>query len=80
MISESTARLVEHIAVLDDPSLVNIKNAPRAGIRTTPAGNAASRTVVGRRESTLVGRDDEMDRLRGSSTKRSRRNKAAWWE
>jgi len=28
MISESTVRLVEHIAVLDDPSLVNIKNAP----------------------------------------------------
>jgi class 3 adenylate cyclase len=61
MISESTARLVEHIAVLDDPSLVNIKNAPGPVSARRLRGMLASRAVVGRRESTLVGRDDDIE-------------------
>jgi len=63
MISESTVRLVEHIAVLDDPSLVNIKNAPEPVYARRLRGMLASRTAIGRRESTLVGRDDEMDSI-----------------
>jgi class 3 adenylate cyclase len=61
MISESTARLVEHIAVLDDPSLVNIKNAPEPVSARRLRGMLSSRAVVGRRESTLVGRDDDIE-------------------
>lgn len=61
MISESTARLVEHIAVLDDPSLVNIKNAPGPVSARRLRGMLASRAVVGRRESTLFGRDDDIE-------------------
>jgi adenylate cyclase len=63
MISESTARLVEHIAVLDDPSFVNIKHAAEPVSARRLQGMLASRTVVGRRESTLVGRDDEMEAI-----------------
>ena len=66
MISESTARLVEHIAVLDDPSLVNTKNAAEPVPARRLRGMLASRTVVGRRESTLVGRGDEMDTITGT--------------
>jgi adenylate cyclase len=63
MITESTARLVEHIAVLDEPSLVNIKNATEPVSARQLRGMLASRTVAGRRESTLVGRDDEIDAI-----------------
>jgi adenylate cyclase len=63
MISESTARLVEHLAVLDDPSLVKIKNAAESIPARRLRGMLASRTVVGRRESTLVGREYEMEMI-----------------
>ncbi|OBF34218.1 hypothetical protein A5724_16805 [Mycobacterium sp. ACS1612] len=60
MISESTARLVEHIAVLDEPSLVDIKNVAQPVPARRLRGMLASRAVAGRREATLVGRDDEI--------------------
>jgi class 3 adenylate cyclase len=63
MISESTARLVEHIAVLDEASLVKIKNATEPVSARRLRGLLASRTVAGRRESTLVGRDGEIDSI-----------------
>ncbi|MFG1929464.1 AAA family ATPase [Mycobacterium sp. NPDC048908] len=65
MISESTARLVEYIAVLDDPSLVNIKNVAQPVSARRLRGMLASRTVAGRRESTLVGRDDDIAAVTG---------------
>jgi class 3 adenylate cyclase len=60
MITESTARLVEHVAVVDDPSFVTIKNATLPITARRLRGMLASRTMAGRRESTLVGRDDDI--------------------
>jgi hypothetical protein len=64
MVSEATARLVEHVAVLDTPEMVAIKGAaaPVPARRLLAMG---VRTLVGRRESTLVGRDHEMDAIAG---------------
>ncbi len=66
LVSEATARLVEHIAVLEAPAKYAIKGSAepvpaRRLLAVTPAG-----VVAGRREAAFVGRDDEMvaiDRL-----------------
>jgi adenylate cyclase len=65
MVSESTARLVENVAVLDEPELVQIKGADlpvpaRRLIRTV-----ADPVLAGRRRWTLVGRQWEMRALTG---------------
>jgi class 3 adenylate cyclase len=61
MLSESTARLVEGAAVLDEPEMVHIKGATDAvparrlvGVTSQPGG-------IGRFKTTLVGRQWEMD-------------------
>ena len=63
MLSESTARLVENAAILDDPEMVEIKG----GDRPLPARRlldvSTGRDRVGRWGSTLVGRQDELDTL-----------------
>jgi class 3 adenylate cyclase len=63
MITESTARLVENVAVLDDPASVTIKNATEPITARRLRGMLASRAVAGRRESTLVGRDDDIEAI-----------------
>lgn len=64
MVSESTARLVENIAMLGDPELVNIKGARDPVFARRLLGIAAVRRA-GRVETTFVGRDWEMGALRG---------------
>ena len=63
MLSESTAHLVEHAAVLDDPELVRIKGARQSGSRAAAAGDRAARMpwpaapirrLVGRRSETAT--------------------------
>lgn len=65
MLSESTARLVEHFAVLGEQEKVHIKGADDP----VPARRLLSTTVqrgpIGRRESTLVGRRWELSALAG---------------
>jgi class 3 adenylate cyclase len=63
MLSEATARLVENAAVLDHPALVTIKGATEPVPARRLQAMAPYRTVVGRRESTLVGRDREMEAI-----------------
>jgi len=65
MLSESTARLVEHHTVLGAPESVHIKGAeePLAARRLLAA--AAEHAGIGRREPTLVGRTWEMNTLTG---------------
>jgi adenylate cyclase len=60
MLSESTARLVEHAAVLGEPEEVRIKGAadPVLARRLLAAGSEYA--PLGRREPTLIGRDAVM--------------------
>jgi len=65
MLSESTARLVEHGAVLGDPELVKIKGAPDAVPARRLLATAVDHPRIGRHEPTLVGRTWEMIALTG---------------
>jgi adenylate cyclase len=65
MVSNATARLVEHVAVLDRPEMVEIKGAAAPVPVRRLLAMGAKRTLVGRVESTLVGRDREMDSIVG---------------
>jgi adenylate cyclase len=61
MLSESTARLVEHATVLQAPEWVSVKGAAQPLPARRLLGAAAERERIGRREPTLVGRTGEMD-------------------
>jgi adenylate cyclase len=65
MLSESTARLVEHAAVLGEPERVRIKGGDDAvpARRLLAAGH--EHTQLGRRGPALVGREAEMDTVVG---------------
>ena len=63
MLSESTARLVEHITVLGTPEWVNVKGAEKPLLARQLLGSATERVAIGRREPTLVGRAWEMNTL-----------------
>ncbi len=60
MLSESTARLVEHIAVLAEPEWVHIKGADEPVCARRLVATEPRRGRVGRTESSLVGRHSEM--------------------
>jgi adenylate cyclase len=65
MLSESTARLVEHATVLGAPEWVNVKGAEDPLLARRLLGAAAERPGIGRREPTLVGRTWEMNTVAG---------------
>jgi adenylate cyclase len=65
MLSESTARLVENAAVLGEPEVVRIKGAGDPVAARLLVAVAAQRGSIGRRESTLVGREWELAALGG---------------
>ncbi|MDT5320383.1 MAG: hypothetical protein QOD88_2905, partial [Mycobacterium sp.] len=65
MLSESTARLVEHATVLGAPEWVNVKGAEEPLPARRLLGAAVDRVGVGRREPTLVGRAWEMSTVAG---------------
>jgi adenylate cyclase len=64
MVSDSTARLVEHSAILGEPELVHIKGAQLPVPARRLLGVATGRRTD-RVEATLVGRDWELGALRG---------------
>jgi len=68
MLSEASARLVEHVALLDHPAMVAIKGAAEPVPARRLLAMGARRAVVARRESALVGRDREMDAIAGILT------------
>jgi class 3 adenylate cyclase len=63
ILSESTARLVEHAAVLDEPELVRIKGAELPVPARRLLGMRPGHGVVARQEASLVGRRWEMAAL-----------------
>jgi adenylate cyclase len=63
MLSEATARLVEHVTVLEAPQMVTIKGATEPVPARRLRAMAPRGTLAGRRESTLVGRDREIEAL-----------------
>ncbi|HYB48265.1 MAG TPA: adenylate/guanylate cyclase domain-containing protein, partial [Streptosporangiaceae bacterium] len=63
MLSESTARLVEHLMVLADPEWVRIKGADQPVRARRLVGIGARDGLVGRTEASLVGRRWEMAAL-----------------
>jgi class 3 adenylate cyclase len=63
MLSESTARLVEHAAVLDEPDLVRIKGAEAPVPARRLTAMRPGHGVVARQEASLVGRRWEMAAL-----------------
>jgi class 3 adenylate cyclase len=63
MLSESTARLVEHAAVLGEPELVRIKGADEPVLARRLMGIGPRDGLVGRAEARLVGRRWEMAAL-----------------
>jgi class 3 adenylate cyclase len=63
MLSESTARLVEHAAVLGESELMNIKGADAAVPARRLLGMSSGHGVVPRQEASLVGRRWEMAAL-----------------
>jgi adenylate cyclase len=65
MLSESTARLVEHATVLGAPEWVDVKGAEEPLLARRLLGAAAERAAIGRREPTLVGRTWEMNTVAG---------------
>ncbi len=65
MLSQSTARLVEDVAVLDEQEMVRIKGAHDPVPACRLRGISAQRGHVGRREVTLVGRHDETAAVTG---------------
>ena len=65
MLSESTARLVEHVTVLGSPEWVHVKGAEEPLPARRLLGAAAEHGRIGRREPTLVGRSWEMNTVAG---------------
>lgn len=65
MLSESTARLVEHHTVLGAPESVYVKGAAEPVAARRLLGAVAERAGIGRREPTLIGRTWEMNTLTG---------------
>jgi class 3 adenylate cyclase len=63
MLSESTARLVEHAAVLGEPERVRIKGADAPVPARRLLGMGSGHGVVARQEASLVGRRGEMAAL-----------------
>jgi class 3 adenylate cyclase len=63
MLSESTARLVEHAAVLGEPELVRIKGADAPVPARRLLGMSSGHAVVARHEARLVGRRSQMAAL-----------------
>jgi class 3 adenylate cyclase len=63
MLSESTARLVEHLAVLAEPELVHIKGTDQPVRARRLMGISPRDGLVGRNEASLVGRRWEMAAL-----------------
>ncbi len=63
MLSQSTARLVEDVAVLDEQEMVRIKGAHDLVPARRLRGVSAQRGHAGRREVTLVGREREITAL-----------------
>ncbi|BBX27199.1 ATP-binding protein [Mycolicibacterium alvei] len=63
MVSESTARLVEHVAVLADPELVHVKGSDAPVSVRRLLGISPGHGAVPRREARLVGRRPEMASL-----------------
>ncbi len=63
MLSESTARLVEHLAVLAEPEWVHIKGADEPVCARRLVAIAPRHGLVGRAEASLVGRRWEMAAL-----------------
>jgi class 3 adenylate cyclase len=63
LLSESTARLVEHLAVLAEPELVHIKGADEPVRARRLVGIEPRDGLVGRAEASLVGRRWEMASL-----------------
>src|SRR5271166_261393 len=61
MLSQSTARLVEHVAVLGDPEPVHIKGADDAVLASRLLAAGGEHMQLGRREPMLIGRDAEMN-------------------
>jgi adenylate cyclase len=65
MLSESTARLVEHATVLGEPEWVHVKGAEEPLLARRLLRVADERRRIGRREPTLVGRTWELNTLAG---------------
>jgi adenylate cyclase len=65
MLSESTARLVEHATVLGAPEWVHVKGAEQPLPARRLLGAASERVGIARREPTLVGRTWEMNTVAG---------------
>jgi adenylate cyclase len=65
MLSESTARLVEHATVLGPPEPVIVKGAREPLVARRLLGAAPEQAGIGRREPTLVGRTWEMNTVAG---------------
>lgn len=65
MVSEATARLVEHLTVLGPPAMYRIKGSAEPVPARVLHGITTASTVAGRRETALVGRDDEMAVIAG---------------
>jgi class 3 adenylate cyclase len=65
MLSESTARLVEHIVMLAEPEWVHIKGADEPVSARRLLGIKPRDGLVGRAESSLVGRHREMAAVEG---------------
>ena len=63
MLSESTARLVEHTVMLAEPEWVHIKGRRRTGARAPTVAIGPRDGLVGRAEASLVGRRWEMAAL-----------------
>ena len=63
MLSESTARLVEHTVTLAEPEWVRIKGAERTGVRAPAGGDRPARWSGRARRGGLVGRGWEMAAL-----------------
>ena len=64
MLSESTARLVDEAVVLDEPELVRIKGS-ELPVPARRLLGVAEHGAIGRRDSTLVGRQWELAALTG---------------
>ena len=65
MLSDSTARLVEHAAVLAEPELVSIKGRDEPVTAHRLRGVAADHESTGPAQPTLVGRDVELHTITG---------------
>ena len=65
MLSDSTARLVEHAAVLGEPELVSIKGSDEPVTAHRLLGVAVDRKSTGSAQPTLVGRDVELHTITG---------------